>query len=43
MTFVLPLTQIRPTGGSNFVGAGRYKPDQLTETVSFFRTQFDFI
>lgn len=23
----------RPTGGSNFFGAGRYKPDQLTEAV----------
>jgi len=22
-----------PTGGSNFFGAGRYKPDQLTEAV----------
>ena len=25
---------LRPTGGSNFFGAGRYKPDQLTEAVS---------
>ena len=24
----------RPTGGSNVLGAGRYKPDQLTEAVS---------
>ena len=28
------LINFRPTGGSNVLGAGRYKPDQLTEAVS---------
>ena len=27
----------RPTGGSNVLGAGRYKPDQLTEAVSILK------
>ena len=34
MTSVLSFEKFRPSGNSSFVGAGRYKPDQLTEAVS---------
>lgn len=36
------LINFRPTGGSNVLGAGRYKPDQLTEAVSTNSTKVHF-
>ena len=37
--FCPPMFKIcyRPTGGSNVLGAGRYKPDQLTEAVGILK------
>ena len=40
VTVALPIIKFRPTGNSSFVGAGRYKPDHLTETVSISESTF---